>query len=50
MPTPSALYIGPWAEDKAKSELTAVAATKGMPIFKMRLSSTEFKLTFDPVT
>jgi hypothetical protein len=49
MPTPSALYIGAKIAPTHRTQLTAIAATKGIPAYQMRLSTAEFKMTFDPI-
>jgi hypothetical protein len=49
MPVPNALYIGARTEAIQTYQLTEIAASKGIPVFKARLSTTEFKMIFDPV-
>lgn len=49
MPVPSALYIGSRTSEKDTADLTAIAESKGIPIFKMRLSTTKVLMEPEPM-
>jgi hypothetical protein len=50
MRIPRALYIGARTAPTHREQLIEIAASKGIPAYQMRLSTTEFKMTFDSIS
>jgi len=48
MPTPSALFLGARIQEEDKATLVDIARQKGIPVYEMALSPTEFKLKPKP--
>jgi hypothetical protein len=50
MPIPNGIYLGAKISEKDKETLTKIASEKRINVYQMRMSETDFKLTFDTLS